>query len=193
MRCLLAVIVLLAQEPAAPVTAEFRVFAGTEEISTATRLRVMPTGTREKPLIVEGKRLVASVEPGIYDVQALRMRAEGIVAIKWAERLVVMRYPDEAGRHLEVINFQMGYGALQVRAAKGSIAAYEVNVFPAGDRTTPVGTPFEGEDYRLFILKGGRYDVRVRNAGPQKEASDAHWFLDIEVPADRTRLKIVGG
>ncbi|MGH9346216.1 MAG: hypothetical protein ACRD26_03010 [Vicinamibacterales bacterium] len=181
-----------AQEAAGPVTAEFRVFAGTEEITATTRLRIMPTGTRERSSTLdEGKPLVASVTPGIYDVQALRLRPEGIVAIRWAERLVLMHYPDEGGRHLEVINFQPGYGALQVRAASGSMGAYELTVFSAGDRTAPAGEPIDGDDYRLFVLKAGRYDIRVRQAGAPKGAPDSQWLRDIEVPAHRTRLKVI--
>lgn len=194
MRTLLALVLLLAQDLSAPVTAEFRVFAGNEEITATTKLRVMPTGTREKPLTLsDGKRLLTTLAPGIYDVQALRFRPEGIVAIRWAERLVIMHYPDEAGRHLEVINFESGYGALQLRAAKGSIGEYVVTVFAAGDRAAAAGEPIEGEDYRLFVLKTGRYDVRVRPAGPQQSAQDAQWWLGVEVPADRTRLKVFDG
>lgn len=194
MRVDLAFLILLAQTAAAPVTAEFRVFAGTEEITTVTRLRIMPTGTREKSLTVEeGKRLVTTIPPGIYDVQALRLRTEGIVAIRWAERLVVMHYPDEGGRHLEVINFQPGYGALQVRATKGPIADYDVAVFAAGDRTATAGERLLGEDYRLFILKAGRYDIRVRRGPNPRETDDAQWLLDVEVPEDRTRLKTFVG
>jgi hypothetical protein len=193
MRALLALVLLIAQDRSAPVTAEFRVFAGRDEITATTRLRIMPTGTRETPHTVrEGKHLLTAIPPGIYDVQALRFRTEGIVAIRWAERLVIMHYPDEAGRHLEVINFESGYGALQLRAAKGSIAQYEVSVFAKGDRSTAAGQPIEGEDYRLFVLPAGRYDVRVRPAGPPQNAQEAQW-LDVEVPADRTRLKLITG
>jgi hypothetical protein len=188
MRAILALAILLAQAADAPVTVEFRVFAGGEEITATTRVRVMPTGTREKPTTLpEGKHLQIALTPGIYDVQALRMRPEGIVAIKWAERLVVMRYPDEGGRHLQVINFEQGYGARQRRAATGSIDAFAVDAFPAGDRTTAAGPPLAGEEYRLFVLRAGRYDIRVRHAGAT--TADTHWLLDVEVPADRTRMK----
>jgi hypothetical protein len=194
MRPLVALVLLLVQDASAPVTAEFRVFAGTEEITAATKLRIMPTGTRDKPQAIrDGKRLLTTLTPGIYDVQALRFRPEGIVAIRWAERLVIMQYPDEAGRHLEVINFDSGYGALQLRTAKGSIVDYEVTVFALGDRAAPVAEPIDGEEYRLFVLKAGKYDVRVRPAGPQQAAQDAQWWTDVEVPADRTRLKLIGG
>jgi hypothetical protein len=192
MRAAAAIVILLAQETTAPVTAEFRIFAGAEEITATTRVRVMPTGTREKSLTLpEGKRLLAALAPAIYDVQALRLRPEGIVAIRWAERLVIMHYPDEGGRHLEVINFHHGYGALQLRPAKGPVAAYDLAVFPAGDRTSAASEPLDGDGYRLFVLKTGKYDIRVRPAGGQKDANDTHWLLDVEVPADRTRLKVI--
>jgi hypothetical protein len=193
MRAAVAILALIASQEAPPrVTAEFRVFAGSEEITATTRLRIMATGTREHSSTVEeGKRLVIDVTPGIYDVQALRLRPEGIVAIRWAERLVMMHYPDEGGRHLEVINFRQGYGALQLRAAKGPVGAYEITVFPAGDRTTAAGEPLEGDGYRLFVLAAGRYDIRVRHTGTQNEAPDTHWLLDVEVPPDRTRLKLI--
>jgi hypothetical protein len=193
MRAVAAILALIAFQEAPPrVTAEFRVFAGTEEITATTRLRVMTTGSRDHSATVEeGKRLIIDVPPGIYDVQALRLRPEGIVAIRWAERLVMMHYPDEGGRHLEVINFKPGYGALQLRATRGAVDAYDVTIFPAGDRATAAGEPFEGEGYRLFVLAAGRYDIRVRHAGTQIDAADTHWFLDVEVPPDRTRLKLI--
>jgi hypothetical protein len=174
------------------VRAEFRIFSGTEEITASTRLRIMPTGTRERPMALpEGPRLVTEIDAGIYDVQALRHRQGAIVGIRWAERLVVMYYPDEDGRHLEVINFQPGYGALQLRAAKGQLDAYEVSIFPARDRTRPAASPVDGEDYKLFVVPAGRYDIRVRPAGAST-VEEARWLLDIEVPADRTRIKTIG-
>lgn len=197
MRPLLLVVLALAdvrvaaQEPER-VTAEFRIFAGTDEITATTRLRLMPTGSRDRAEVIdEGKPLVRSVAPGVYDVQALRLRPEGIVAIRWAERLVVMHYPDEGGRHLEVINFEAGYGALQFRAASAPIAAYELTIYPAGDRTAASARPLEGDGYRLYVLKAGRYDIRVRLRETGDDPQDTRWLLDIEVPADRTRMKQV--
>jgi hypothetical protein len=185
-----------AQEHAAstaPVRAEFRVFAGFEEITASTRLRITPTGKRDKPVTLpEAKALATDLSPGIYDVQALHVRHGAIVGIRWAERLVVMHYPDEAGRHLEVINFQPGFGALQLRAADGDIENYDITVFPTASRGEPAAAPRHGNDYRLFILRAGRYDIRVRHAGVAEDAGDAQWFLDVEVPADRTRIKFVG-
>lgn len=180
--------------PDTPVTAEFRIFAGTQEITATTRLRIMPTGARSQASAVkDAVPLTVTVPPGIYDVQALRMRPEGIIGIKWAERLVVMHYPDEGGRHLEVINFEPGYGALQLRAAKAPIRAYDIAVFPAGEREAEAATVVTAEDYLLYVLRAGRYDIRVRPAGAASTPQSTHWLLDVEVPADRTRLKQIDG
>ena len=176
-----------------PVQAEFRIFSGTREVTASTRLRVMPTGKRDQAMAVaNGKTLATAIPPGIYDVQALLLRNDAVVGIKWAERLVIMYYPDEDGRHLEVINFEPGFGALQVRGGTGATSGYEVVMFPVGDRSTRIDATARGEDYRLFVLPAGRYDLRVRPAGAGDDSDDARWFLDIEVPADRTRMKSVG-
>jgi hypothetical protein len=186
---------LNARQPETPktaVTTEFRVFAGREEITHTTRLRVVPSGTRDGMVAVgPAKTLTVSLSPGIYDVQAFRTRQEAVVGIKWTERLVVMHYPDEGGRHLEVINFEAGFGALQLRSRKNSIANYAVDVFPAGERTPAPGKPLASEDSLLFILEARRYDIRVRPAGARDNPDDTHWILDVEVPSDRTRLKLV--
>ena len=184
-----------AQQQVVParVRAEFRIFSGTEEITGSTRLRIMPTGERDRPMALpEGAQLVTDLTAGIYDVQALRHRQGAIVGIRWAERLVVMYYPDEDGRHLEVINFQPGYGALQLRAAKGQLDAHEVAIFHARERSKPAASPVDGEDYKLFVVPAGRYDVRVRPAGGASTDEETRWFLDIEVPSDRTRIKVIG-
>jgi hypothetical protein len=172
-----------------PVTTEFRVFDGWHEVTAQARLRVMPSGERDKAVTVEPRRkLVAALAPGIYDAQAFHTRQGSVIGIKWAERLVVMHYPDEGGRHLEVINVKSGFGALQLRAAKRPISAYEVAVFASGERERPAGRQVAAEDYLLFVLRAGRYDIRVQHAGTTNP-EDIRWFLDVEVPADRTRLK----
>ncbi len=60
---------------------------------------------------------------GFYDAQAIREKRGEVAGLRWAEQLLVQRYPDEYGRHLEVINFKPGYGALQIRPAPDAAAA----------------------------------------------------------------------
>ncbi len=170
------------QEPA-KLLLELRVFNGSEEVTTHTRLTVQRAGARGEPLAnatsPDGPAQL-QVPSGIYDVQALHERDGRVVNIRWANRLVVMPYPDEAGQHLEVINFQSGFGALQIRGKEAEIAIYDI-----GRREKPVIPPIAGSWYTLFIVKAGAYDLQVRKGG------QTTWHTKVEVPLDRTRLWIV--
>jgi hypothetical protein len=126
-------------------------------------------------------RLELNVPAGIYDAQAIREVDGKVANIRWAERLVVMPYPDEGGHHLEVVNFTAGFGALQVRAPKpGAIA--DLALYKPGQRGRPAATPVDGPGYVLFVVPAGLYDIQVRS-----EPKPA-WYSNVEVPADRTRL-----
>ena len=127
MRCGLALALVTAfavQDPSPgqekPLTLELRTFNGTDEVTAQTRATVHRAGDRGEPLThanpANGRIEPAARPPGIYDVQAIHERDGRVLNIRWANRLVLMAYPDEAGHHLEVINFKNGFGALQVRA-----------------------------------------------------------------------------
>jgi hypothetical protein len=171
---------------AASVTLELRVFNGLEDVTSQTRVAVHRADEHVNPIaLLSAGQSPFSIEvpAGIYDVQAIRERDGHAVSIRWAQRLVVMPYPDEAGRHLEVINFQNGFGALQVRRRDGT--APDAGVFQPGERTKPVAQPIVGPGYVLFVLRAGPYDLQTRgDAGPA-------WHAALEVPLDRTRLWIV--
>jgi hypothetical protein len=175
-----ACLLLAAVRPPQQLLLEIRVFNGTEEVTSQTRITVHRAGDRGSPIgrLEPGspKRELA-LQADIYDAQAIQEREGRVVNIRWAQRLVVMPYPDEHGRHLEVINFQSGFGALQVRDPGGDVALYR----PA-ERTAPVASQFTGADYVLFVVPAGRYDLRVRTP------KSTNWHSDVEVPVDRTRL-----
>ncbi|HET7217871.1 MAG TPA: hypothetical protein VFJ02_07475 [Vicinamibacterales bacterium] len=171
---------------AAAITLEVRVFNGTEEVTPNTRLTVHRAGERQESIPhtpSADARVQLKVPPGIYDVQAIHERDGRVINIRWANRLVVMPYPDEEGHHLEVINFKNGYGALQVRAAGG--AAVSLAIFEAGKRQKPAGVAVSGENYSLFVVPAGIYDLQVRSG------AKLSWQNGIEVPLDGTRLSIV--
>lgn len=169
----------------APVLTEFRVFKGTQEVTATTRVRVTQAGKPgAAPIDVRGR--VVELAPGIYDVQAIRTTG-GVGAVRSIERLAVMHYPDERGRHLEVINFEPGFGALQVRTSTGRIDPAMVSLFPAGSRASAMRPTVAAPDYVLFVAPAGQYDVRVQSG----DATEARWLLAIDLPGDRTRLKLV--
>jgi hypothetical protein len=167
-----------------------RVFDGTEEASAEARVQIYSAGSRESPLAARhqpGKGLVASVAPGMYDVQVIRQREGKVLNLRWAERLLVIRYPDEPGEHLQVINLRPGFGALQLRPPRSAGTAWpsdiRVSVFPSGERTTEAAKPVAASDYLLFVLPAGKYDLMMRRD------ADTLWMTDVEVPLDRTRMR----
>jgi hypothetical protein len=169
------------------ITLEVRTFDGTADVSDATRVVVHRAAQRDQPVgrIHPGARPTLTVPPGIYDAQAMREQAGRLANIQWAERLVVMPYPDEKGYHLEVINFQTGYGALEVRGASGRKPEAELALFTGADRKRPVAEPMTTSMYALFVVRTGEYDLLVRRG------DNSTWHPRIEVPAGRARLWLV--
>ncbi len=184
MRFVLAVGVALMLQAATPLTLRIRVFNGADDVTAETRINVFKAGERQTSVAESRGRAIveASVAPGMYDAQVIRERDGRVVAIRWAERLLVMPYPDEGGQHLEVINFQNGFGAIEVRSPTPGVP--DVAIFTAGSRQQEAGRRVEGATYALFVVPAGRYDLRVRRGG------QITWHSDIDVPADRTRLWI---
>jgi hypothetical protein len=185
-RLTLVAFALAALQASAPQTIqlEIRVFDGTEEVTTDTRVAVFRAGEREAPLarlVTRGGRKELDVPEGFYDVQAVRERDGRVLTIRWAERLVVMPYPDEGGRHLQVINLRSGFGALQVRS-KASGEPPDVSVFAEGKREKAAAAAVIGRGYALFVVPAGRYDLR---SGTKEQPV---WHTAVDIPLDRTRL-----
>ena len=172
-----------AGDPAKPLTLELRVFNGIDEVTAETRATIHRAGDRGEPLLhassSEG-RVEVRLAPGIYDVQAIHEREGRVLNIRWANRLVVMPYPDEPGHHLEVINFRNGFGALQIRASGGGQP--DVALYEPGKRDKPVAAPLTRSTDLLFVVRAGSYDLLAR--GPARSA----WHQAVDVPLDRTRL-----
>jgi hypothetical protein len=171
------------------IRTEFRVFNGATEVSGETRLRVRPAGSTETGRVLESGSLAADLPAGIYDVEAVRQQAGQVVSVRWAEKLVVMDYPDEAGRHLEVINFAQAHGALQLRWPEGQTpdpASVTVTVTKDGESRVTQARTIHGAGYALLVLPAATYDIRIARVG-----KDPVVLSKIEVPADRTRMKII--
>jgi len=171
--------------PDAKLRLEVRLFNGSEEVTSHARVTVHRAGERGEPLaqLSGSARLEIPVAAGFYDVQAIHEREGRVLHIRWAQRLVVMPYPDEEGRHLEVINFQNGYGAIEIRSRDKT--AVDVAIYRTSDHVKEAAPRVIGDDYVLFIVPAGDYDLQVRGV------RGATWHNRIEVPLDRTRLWIV--
>lgn len=182
----LAVLLSAGASDASELVLELRIFNGPAEVTEHTRVTVHRAGDRARPLVqASGAQgpIELRVPEGIYDVQAIEEREGQVVSIQWAHRLVVMPYPDEKGRHLEVLNFKSGFGALQVRVRDGELP--EVNLHSGASRDRIAGIPLKGPGYTLFVVPAGVYDLTIKRA----DRTTRH--TDVEVPRDRTRLWLV--
>ena len=167
------------------LTLELRIFDGADEVTSQTRVKLHRAGERADVVAqtTPGQpRVELTIGEGIYDAQAIREKGDEVVSIRWANRLVVMRYPDEGGHHLEVVNFKSGFGALQIRSRDASRP--DVALYPAGSRSKEVASPIAGGTYTLFVVPAGKYDVFVKG-------TRSAWHAGIDVPLDRTRLWLV--
>ncbi len=186
--CLVMTALLALPQSPDMLNLEVRVFDGQKEVTADTRVSIYAAGDRESPISQAGLapgRLLMRVPAGIYDAQAVLQRHGRVIAIRWAERLVVMPYPDEAGHHLQVINFASGYGALQIRPT---------SAIDPGDRFVLLGSAGPGQykpvassqhGYVLFVVPAGQYDMQVTRR------SRMTWYHGIEVPLERTRFWLV--
>jgi hypothetical protein len=183
--------------PAPPVVSddgtvklELRIFDGPEDVTSETRVRLYPRGQRTNDLptaTAAGQAITAAVPVGFYDAQAIRDRRGEVAGLRWAEQLLVQRYPDEYGRHLEMINFRPGFGGLQIRPAPDSAPAakgWTGIAYPSGETAKEAGKGVVAGEDLLFGLPAGSYDIKLTMGDKTTQ-----WMRDIEVPADRTRLK----
>lgn len=174
---------------AEPVLAAFRVFNGTDEVSAETRVRIRVSGSEDEEggLVLNGPALTAELAPGIYDAQAIHHRKGRVVSVRWAERLVIVRYPDEGSEHLEVINFVPGFGALQLRLPPGAkVDPSILTVRPVEDGDAARVRVHAGDDYLLVVAPAGTYALTL--ALPTGPAT----LPMVEIPGDRTRMRLVG-
>lgn len=201
----LACALALAPPPAptqADVRLDIRVFDGATEVSRHVRVAVYSAGRHEQPVataVAEPTGPGVLVPPGDYDVQVVWEQAKGANRLLWAPDLAVLRYPDEGGRHLEVLNFDPSYGALEVIVpgglarrspeGEGGRALWQAALRPeGGGEGAAAHTAVAGDGYVLFVVPGGRYDLEVVFNG---DAPRRRTVAAIEVPAGRTRLMVI--
>ena len=159
-------------------------FHGTEEVTSQTRVTVHRAGDRGEPLMNASSadgRVQCGLASGIYDVQAIHERDGRVLDIRWANRLVVMPYPDEDGRHLEVINFRNGFGALQIREAAGGRP--DVALYEPGNRDKPAAAAIASPTYLLFVVR-----ARVATNLLARASGKPTWHTGVDVPLNWTRL-----
>jgi hypothetical protein len=167
---------------------QLRVYDGLADVTRETRVRLFPAGRRGTPIklaLGADRAYEADVPVGLYDVQAIRTRSDSIAGVRWVERMLVQKYPDEYGRHLQVVNLKDGFGALQIRPDSGaSPAGWSAIATPPGAPAIEAGKARALGPDLLLVVPAGTYDVKVMLPSEQPA-----WITGIEIPDQRTRLK----
>ena len=164
---------------AGTVRLELRIFDGPDDVTGETRVRLFPRGQRTNDLpttSAPGQAITATVPVGFYDAQAIREKRGEVAGLRWAEQLLVQRYPDEYGRHLQVINFKPGYGALQIRPSPDAAAAAKgwTGICLRLVRRDGQGSRQSGRRRRRPAVRAARRQLRRQaDDGRQEHAVDA--------------------
>ncbi len=171
------------------VRLQLRVFDGVNDVTRETRVRLYPAGRRGTPIrltLGPDRAYEADVPVGLYDVQAIRSRSDSIAGVHWVERMLVQKYPDEPGRHLQVVHMREGFGALQIRpeGTEPSPPGWAAVATPPGTPTTEVGRARALGPDLLLVVPAGTNDVKVLLPG-----AEPAWITGIDIPDTRTRLK----
>ena len=176
-------------KPSETLWLDLRVFDGTAEVTTETVVSLFNAGARVNPRRVpqapNGERQIA-LPPGQYDLQLLHQDDGRVLGVRWTSLRLLVGYPGEHGRHLEVLNMRPGFGGLQVRRAGeaelGGVT-WNATLRPAGGGD-PIGKAIRGDGYLLFVAPPGRYDVEIRT-----REGETHWLRNAEIGEELTYLK----
>ena len=183
----LAMITSGVTQAAAPLSLHVRVFRGHAEVTRETDVTVFPAGVRTNgrpaPLTNGGVRSLP-LSAGQYDLQLVHQQDGKVNGVVWTTLRLLVEYPGEEGRHLEVLNFDKDWGALQVRAAGPHRSG------PVGWRArlvrkdgTEVARGVDGDGYQVLVAPAGTYDMVIEGADPRAR------MHDVEVKANLTYVR----
>ena len=155
----------LATQSTSPLALDIRVFRGASEVTQATQVTVYPTGNRANgrpaPQVGSGERQLY-LSPGRYDLQLVQHDEGKVVGLAWTTLRLLVDYPGEHQRHLEVINFDKNWGALQIRPAgpltTGPLTWSARLVRPDGSEAS---RGVEGDGYQVLVAPAGTYTVEI--------------------------------
>lgn len=152
-------------QPASPLALDVRVFRGADEVTRETTVTVFPTGTRVNgrpaPIVPTGERQLP-LTAGQYDLQLVQQIDGRVSGIAWTTLRLLVDYPGERGRHLEVVNFTKGWGALQIRPEGPTQAgnlAWAARLLRKDGSEAARGVP--GQGYQILVAPAGIYDVAI--------------------------------
>jgi hypothetical protein len=176
----------MAWQAAAPLALDVRVFRGSIDVTRETNVTVFPSGARTNgqpaPLVATGARQL-SFPPGRYDLQLIQHQDGKVSGIAWTTLRLLAAYPGEDGPHLEVLNFDTSWGALQIReAATQPSGSGRWSARLLRKDGSEVARGVAGDDYQVLVAPAGTYDLAI--ARP----SSPTLVRNVEVMANLTQV-----
>lgn len=166
--CLMWLALLTAWQPAAALSLGVRVFRGPTEVTRDTTVTVYEAGNRTHGTAVPavgGAERQVRLPAGRYDLQLVQQQNGKVVGISWTSLRLLVDYPGEYQRHLEVINFERGWGALQIREAgqpSDLPVEWQARLTRADGSEVARGVP--GDGYQVLVAPAGQYMLQVTRA-----------------------------
>ena len=155
-------------QPAPDLALDVRVFRGPAEVTADTTVTVYKAGNRTTgkpvPQVASGERRVL-LPAGQYDLRLVQQHDGKVIGISWTSLRLLVDYPGEFQQHLEVVNFDRGWGALQIRQAgakETTKVAWASRLLRADGSEAARGVA--GEGYQVLVAPAGTYTVEVTRA-----------------------------
>jgi len=156
---------LVGVQPAPDLALDVRVFRGATDVTAGTNVTVFKAGNRTSgkpiPEVAGGQRRIP-LPAGQYDLQLVQQQDGKVIGIAWTSLRLLVDYPGEYQRHLEVLNFEKGWGALQIRQAgqpESSQVDWSARLLRADGSEAARGVT--GEGYQVLVAPTGTYMVEV--------------------------------
>lgn len=174
-------------QSAPPLALDVRVFRGSTEVTRETKVTVFAAGSRtnghDVPLTASGERQLP-LQAGQYDLQLVQHQDGKVGGIAWTTLRLLVGYPGENGRHLEVLNFDKSWGAVQLRDAGATGArapAWTARLLRKDG--AEVARSVAGSGYLLLVAPAGTYDIAIAKPGTPVR------MHDVEVKANLTSVR----
>ncbi len=163
---------VLGLQPAPDLALDVRVFRGATEVTADTAVTVYKAGSRTNgkpvPQAAGGERRIP-LPSGQYDLQLVQQQDGKVIGISWTSLRLLVDYPGEFQQHLEVVNLDRGWGALQIRQAgarETTKVAWSSRLLRADG--SEAARAVSGDGYQVLVAPAGTYTVEITRSDGTK-------------------------
>ncbi len=175
-------------QPVPDLALDIRVFRGATEVTAETMVTVYRSGHattgKAVPQAPGGERRIP-LPAGQYDLRLVQQHDGKVIGIATTSLRLLVDYPGEFQQHLEVVNFEKGWGALQIRqsgAKETTKVAWSSRLLRADGSEAARGVA--GDGYQVLVAPAGTYTVEITRADGTKTR-----LANVEVRDNLTYLR----